>query len=83
MEENTLWLKGAVYGSYVRPAIQCEREAWCLKESDMEILQRTARSLVRAMCGVLLIDGKRSTDLMFLLGLSETIDQLVVANSVR
>ena len=28
-------------------------------------------------------DGKRSTDLMFMLGLKETIDQLAMANSVR
>ena len=32
------------------------------------------------MCGVQLKD--RSTDLMFMLGLSETIDQLAMANSV-
>ena len=35
------------------------------------------------MCGAQPKDGKRSTDLMFMLGLSETIDQLVMANSVR
>ena len=33
-----LWLKGAVYESYVRPAIPYGSEAWCLKESDMGIL---------------------------------------------
>ena len=47
-----LKLKGAVYGSYVRPAILHESEAWCLKESEIGILQRTERSVVRAMCGV-------------------------------
>ena len=35
------------------------------------------------MCGVQLKDIKRSTDLMFMLGLRETIDQLAKANSVR
>ena len=35
------------------------------------------------MCGVQLKDRKRSTNLMFMLGLKETIDQLAVANSVR
>ena len=39
--------------------------------------------MVRAMCGVQLKDRKRSTDLMFMLGLNETIDQLVMANRVR
>ena len=43
----------------------------------------TERSMVRAMRGVQLKDRKRSTDLMFMLGLSETIDQLAMANSVR
>ena len=49
----------------------------------MEILQRTERSMVRAMCGLQLNDRKISTDLMFMLGLKETIDQLAMANSVR
>ena len=39
--------------------------------------------MVRPMCGVQLIDRKRSTDLMFMLALKETIDQLAMANSVR
>ena len=39
--------------------------------------------MVRAMCGVGLKDRKRSTDLMLILCLSETIDQLAMANSVR
>ena len=79
--------KGAVYKSFVWPAILCESDAWCLKESEMGILHRTMeihrRSMERAMCGVQLKDRKRSTDLMFMLGLNETIDQLAMANSVR
>ena len=39
--------------------------------------------MVRAMCGIQLKDRKGSTDLMFMLGLSETIDLLAIANSVR
>ena len=35
------------------------------------------------MCGVQLKDRKRSTDLMCMLGLNKTIDQLAMANSVR
>ena len=41
------------------------------------------RFVVRAMCGVQLKDRTRSTDLMFILALSETIDQLAMANGVR
>ena len=51
-----LMLKGAVYKCYVRPAILYGSEAWCLKESEMKILRRTERSMVRAMCGVQLKD---------------------------
>ena len=37
---------------------------------------------MRAMCGVQLNDGKRSTYLMFMFGSNETIDQLAMANIV-
>ena len=37
--------------------------------------------MVKAMCGVQLKDRKRSTNLMYILGISETIDQLAMANS--
>ena len=37
----------------------------------------------REKCGVQLKDRKRSTDLMFMLGLNETMNQLAMANSVR
>ena len=64
--------------SYVRPAILYGSEAWCLNESEMGILQSTESSIVRAMCGVQHKDRKRSTD--FMLGLSETINHLSMAN---
>ena len=70
-------LNVAVYGSYVRSAILYGSEAWCLKESEMGILQGTERSIVRVMCVVQLNDRKRSTDLIFMLGLKEDIGQLV------
>ena len=47
-----LRLKGAVYESYVGPAMLYGSEAWCLKEYEMGILWRIERSMVRAMCGV-------------------------------
>ena len=37
------------------------------------------RSMVRAMCGVQHKDRKRSTDLMFMLGLKEATDQLAMS----
>ena len=39
--------------------------------------------MARAMCGVLLKDRKRSTDLMFMLGLSDALYQLAMVNSIR
>ena len=57
-----LKLKEAVNKSYVRPAILYGSEAYCLKESEMGILQRTERSIVIAKCGVQLKDRKRSMD---------------------
>ena len=71
-------LKGAVHKSNVRPAILYGSEAWSLKESEMRMLRRTERSMVRAMCGVQLKDRKSSMDLRFMLRLSETIDQLAM-----
>ena len=78
-----LWLKGAVYESYVRHAALHGSEAWWLKESEMGILQGTERSMVREMCGVQLKDRRRSADLMFMLGLCETTVRLAMANSVH
>ena len=41
--------KGAVYNSYVRPAILYGSETWWLKVCDMGILQRTKRSMLIAV----------------------------------
>ena len=78
-----LKLKVAVYQSYVWPAILHRSEAWCLKGSEVGILQRTKRSMVRAIVECSSKTDRRYMDLMFMLGLKETIDQLAMANSVR
>ena len=57
-------------------------ESWCLKECTMAFL-KVKRSIVTEMCGVQLNDRKRSTDLIFMLGLKETIDQLAMAHIVH
>ena len=51
-------------------------------EGKMGILW-SERSMVREMCGVQLIDRKRSTGLMCMFGLRETIDQLAMAKNVH
>ena len=57
-----LRLFGAVCKSYVRPAILYGCDVWYLNESEIGILYRTERSMVRAMCGVQLKERTKSTD---------------------
>ena len=49
----------------------------------MAILRRTEKALVRAMCGVKIIEKRRSQKLMSLLGLKDTLDGLARASGVR
>ena len=51
-----LKLKGVVCRSCVRPTILYGSEAWCMKENDLGILQRTEGSVLREMCGVQIKD---------------------------
>ena len=74
-------LKGAAYQSYVRPAILQGSEVW--RQKKIWELHEGQRSMVRTVCGLQLKGIKRSSDLMFMLGLTETIDQLAMENSVR
>ena len=50
------------------------------KETISEFCRQ--RFIVRAMYGVQFKDGKRTEDLMMILYLNETIDQLVMASSL-
>ena len=77
----SLRFNGAVYKSYVMAAILYGSETWCLEHSEMGILRRTEKSMVRAMCEVQLKDRIRPKDLM--LGLNGSMDQLTMANSVH
>ena len=49
----------------------------------MAILRRTERVMVRAMCGVKLMEKKRTEDLKEMLGLKEKALQMAKANGVR
>ena len=73
-----LRLKGSIYKSYVRPAMLYGSEAWCLKVSEMGILLMKKLSVVWVLQ---LNDRKISSDLTFMLGLNETVDQLAMASS--
>ena len=76
-------MKGMVYQSCVRLVMLYGSETWCLRENKMVILRRTKTAMVRAMCGAKLMKEKRKEALMKMLGLKETLVQMVKANRVR
>ena len=45
-----IMLKWIIYKGFLRPAILYGSDVWCLKVSEMGILRRRERSMVRAMC---------------------------------
>ena len=57
-------------------------ETWCLRENEVAILRRTERAMIRAMCGVKLMDKKNTEESIVMLGLKETKDKLAKANGV-
>ena len=69
--------------SCVRSAMLYGSETWCLRENEIEILRRTERAMVRAMCGAKLMKKKRTEDLMEMLGLKETVVHVAKVNGVR
>ena len=57
-------------------------ETWCLGQNEIGICNKI-KVKVRCMCGVKLVYNKSTKDVMQMLDLNETIDQLAKANSVR
>ena len=57
-------------------------EAWCLREKKMAIL-RIERAMIRAMCGVKLLDRRNSEELMDMLGTKESLDRMAKASCMR
>ena len=76
-------MKGNLYHGCARSAMLYGSETWCLRESEMAILRRTERAMVRYLCGVKLVDRKNMEELMEMLGLKETLNRMVKANGVR
>ena len=79
----SLKMKGKIYKSCVRSAMLYGSEAWCLREKEMAILRRNERAMIRAMCGVKLLDRRNSEELMDMLGIKESLDRMAKASSVR
>ena len=76
---TTLWEKvfvknEKIYQSCVRSAMQYGSETWCLRENEMAIFKRTEKAMMRAICGVKIIEKRRHQELMSLLGLKNTLD---------
>ena len=61
-----------VYRTCIRSAMLYGSETWCLRESEMGILRRTERAMVRSICAVKLVDRKNMEQLMEMSGLKET-----------
>ena len=78
-----LKIKGIVSESCMRSAVLYGSETWSLGQNWIGILPRTERAMVGNMCGMKLMDIKSTKDLMQMLDLNETIDQLAKVNSVR
>jgi len=57
-------------------------EMWCLRENEMAILRWNKRSMLRAMCGVMLMDGKNTKELRRILGLQDAVDKLAKPNAI-
>ena len=74
-------MKGWIYHSCERSMLYWS-ETWCLMGNEMAIL-RTEKAMMRAMCGVKIIEERRSQELTSLLGLKNTLDGLARATGVR
>ena len=76
-------INGSVYKSCVRSAMHYGGETRSIGQNEIGILQRTEGTMVRNMCGVKLVDKKSTIDLMQMMDMNETRDQLARSNSVR
>ena len=66
-----------VYRSCATSAMLHGSETWCLRESEMAILKRTERAMVRSMCRVKLVDRKKMEELLEMFGWKETWSKMV------
>ena len=76
----SLKMKGKVYKSCVRSAMLYGSEAWRLREKKMAILRRTERAMIRATCGVKLLDQRNSEELM---DIKESLNRMAKASSMQ
>ena len=79
----SLKMKERNYQSCIRSEMLYRSETWCLRENEMAILRRTEKAVMRAMCGVKMIEKRRNQELMSLLSSKDTLDGLARASGVR
>ena len=58
-------------------------ETSCLRENETANLRRTEKAMMRAMCGIKMIEKRSSQELMSLLSLKNNLDGLVRASGVQ
>ena len=75
--------KRKIYKSCVRPAMLYGSETWCLRENGMAILRRSEKSMMRAMCGVKLMDRENIKGLIGMFGFQDKVDKLAKAHAVQ
>ena len=78
----SLKMKGRIYQSCVKSAMLNGSDTWCLRENEKAILT-SEKAMMRAMCGVNMIEKTRSQELISLLGLKDTMNGLARASGVR
>ena len=59
-----------------------ESKTWWLREQEVELL-RTARTMIRAICGVKLIYQKNTEEIIQMLGVIVPIERMVKVAAVR
>ena len=78
-----LKMKGRIYQNCVKSAMRYGSETWSLRENEMAILRRTEKAIMRAICGIEMIEKRRSQELTSLLGLKDTLDELARASGMQ
>jgi len=79
----SLKMKGIIYSTCVRPVMIYGGETWTLKKEDEALLLRAERRMIRWMCGVKLMDKKRSHDLMEQMGINPGIIESIKRSRLR
>ena len=58
-------------------------KTWCLRENEMAILRRREKAMMRATCGVKMIEKRRSQEFMSFLGLKQWFPTFIKAHTPK